>query len=214
MKKSFLFLMLMFGLLNAQELSVGFNYSGLISAANYESISLYTLETDIEFIKNKLSVGLAASVSDSRITKTFIKNPPPDHPFEYSFKLGILTKYYPIFYQNGSFTLKPYIGVELGLYSTNHVETYLNMPSGCSELYSFDSRNDFYTNFSLGAIIFPEQALSFVFGIRYQINNPTLKYEKPNCDEYDSPTTEPATKYTEEVNLTLFVWSAGFKINF
>lgn len=207
-------LMLFFsGIVFAQNFSVSLNYFGLITGKNYESASMYTFEGDYEFIENTLSAGFSASIIDSRINKTFIKNPSPDDPYETSFKLGIQAKYFPFLLKEESISLKPFVGIELGVYNTSHIQTYLNMPGSCEEMYWFESQNDFYTNFSIGSIIFPEQTLSIVLGLKYQINNPTIKYKKPNCSD-SSVAPDSHSKYIETVNLNMFLWSVGVKINF
>ncbi len=197
----------------AQNFSVGFDYSGLINGKNYESASLYTLEGEYEFIPNTLSAGFSASLSDTRINKFFIKNPPPENAYENSLKLCIQAKHFLFLLKNDSFTFKPYIGIELG-YNLQGIRTYLNMPSSCTEDYFFGRNKSFYTNFNLGGIIFPEKPFSFVFGLKYQINNPTIKYEKPNCSDDGQNCIEAPTEYTKKVNLDMFLWNVGFRINF
>ncbi|MCB9248174.1 MAG: hypothetical protein H6613_06340 [Ignavibacteriales bacterium] len=119
MKKKILsFFILFFGDVFSQDFSIGFIYSNLLTSKNYESVSIYSLEGEYEFLENTLSAGFAASYIDARINNNFIKNPPQDNPIENTFKLGLQGKYFPYFYKNDSFTIKPYIGIELGLYTS------------------------------------------------------------------------------------------------
>jgi len=215
MKNIILFILIPTCSFLAQDFSVGFNYSRLITGKNYVSASLYTLEAEYEFIPNTLSAGFSASGSDTRINKSFIKNPPPDNAYGSFLKIGVQAKYFPFLLKTNSFTLKPYVGIELGVYNGYGIKTYLGMGSNCAEYYFFGRDNGgFYTTLDLGGIIFPEQPLSFVFGLKYQIDRPTIKYKKPNCSEDGQYSIGERTEHTEKVNLDMLLWSIGFKINF
>lgn len=198
----------------SQDFSVGFNYSGLISGKNYESLSFYNLEAEYEFMKNILSAGLSATVSDSRINKSFIKNPPPDDPYESSLKVGVQTKYFPYIIRIDSLIIKPFIGIEMGIYNSIGIVTYLNMPSNCAEQYFFGrNKAGFFTNLNFGSIFYPEQPLSVIFGFKFQINNPTVKYDQPICSETEYGQIGEIRR-TEKVNLNVLVWNIGFRVNF
>ena len=213
MKKIFVISILLFlsKELFAQNFSSGFSYSGLISGKNYVSASFYTLEGDSPILNN-LSAGITITIIDARIYKSFIKSPPPENVYESSVKLGVQTKYFPFLFNSESFALKPYIGIELGIYNS-YFKTYLNMPSGCSEHYWFETQKSFYTDINMGGIIFSEQLLSFIFGLKYQINNPTVKYDQPICSE-DGYGTIGEIRHTEKVKLNVLLWNVGFRINF
>ena len=198
----------------SQDFSVGFNYSGLISGKNYESLSFYNLEAEYEFMKDILSAGLSATSTDSRLNNKFIGNSTPREPYETSFKFGIIVKYYPYYYKNGDFTLKAFIGSEIGFYYTSNIKTELNYPSSCESLFSFDQFDKFYSNISLGSIFYPDQILSVIFGIKYQIDNFKTTYEKPNCNYNEENWMLTYSKFTEKVNLNVLVWNIGFRVNF
>lgn len=199
-------------LIYGQNFSFGFNYSGLLTGKNYESVSFYALEVEYAFIPNTLSAGFLASASDTRINKLFIKYSPPVNPYEGSLKMGVQAKYFPFLLKEDSFTFKPYIGIELGI-SLQGFQTYFNMPSNCFELYFFERNKSFFTNFILGGIIYPEQPLNVIFGLKYQISNPTIKYKQPICSE-EGWGEDGEIWHSEKVNLNVLVWNVGVRFNF
>ena len=89
MKESIVFLILIFGNVFSQDFSIGFNYSNLLTSKNYESVSIYSLEGEYEFLENTLSAGFAASYIDASINNNFIKNPSQDNPVENTFHIFI-----------------------------------------------------------------------------------------------------------------------------
>lgn len=211
-KVVFCILLIFSSQLLSQDFFVGFNYSGLISGKNYESLSFYNLEAEYEFMKDILSASLCATVNDSRLNNKFISNPTPREPYETSYKLGVQTKYFPFLFKSGEFAVKPYLGIELGIYYS-YFKTYLNMASSCAELYSFETQKSFYSDINLGGIFYPEQPLSVIIGFKYQISNPFIKYSVPICsnEEYGS---FGEIWHSEKVNLNVLVWNFGFRVNF
>lgn len=195
----------------AQKFSADLNYSGLIAGKNYESSSIYTLEGNYEIINNTLSLGISGSIIDARIKNTFITNPTPDNPIESALKLGVQCKYYPFVISFSNFKISTFAGIEIGKFLANDVKPFPNMPTSCEETYRFDLPNDFYSNFSLGMILFPKKVFSFRFGLQYQIQNSKIKYEKPICN-FDKPTVYK--KYEETVNLNMLLWNIVFEVNF
>ncbi len=154
MKKIFFLFIVLNTITFAQKYSVGFMHSRLIDGKNYNSALAYSLEGDYGVLNNYIKMGVNVSIVDARISKSFIKNSTTIDPFELSFKVGIHIKYSP--FENGSnlSSFKPYISIELGDYISGHIVTYLNMPSGCVDLYRLDLPNSIYTNIGLGTDIF------------------------------------------------------------
>ena len=198
---------------NAQNFSMGFTYSDVVSSKNYASSSVYTLEGDYAILNNYLKFGLTASIVDAKIYKTFIKNPPPLEigPTELSYKLGIQIKFYPLTFTNNTSNFKPYIGLELGDYISNYVSTYLNMLPSCEVDYLIHLPNSIYSNVNLGSDIFLDETFGINLSCKYQIFNPTISYEKPNCS---AGYATDFIKYKEKVNLNILFWTFGFRINF
>lgn len=171
---------------NAQNFSMGFTYSDVLSSKNYASSSVYTLEGDYTILNNYLKFGLTASIVDAKIYKTFIKNPPPLEigPTELSYKLGIQIKYYPLTYSNNTSNFKPYIGLELGDYLSNYVSTYLNMPRSCEIQYRIHLPNTIYSNINIGSDIFLDETFCINLSCKYQIFNFYLNTFSPQKQKH------------------------------
>lgn len=215
LKFVFIFLFLISNKLFSQDFSLGFNYSGLLTGNNYESVSFYNLEGEYEFIPNTLSAGLSATISDTRINKSFIKNSPHKDVYEGSFKLGVQAKYFPYLINIDSFVIKPFIGIELGVYNEFGMDLNLNMTINCEDEFFFGiKKGPFYTNLSLGGIIYPEQTLNIIFGLKYQFNYPSITYLQPICSTEEYSAYLGQIQHTEKINLNVLVWNLGFRFNF
>ena len=217
MKYLFLLMCILFltNITNAQNVSVGFDYSGQITSNNYESVSIYTIGGDFEFEESNLSVGVDFSAFIGEINFKTLAHPSSSlKTFTESVPLiRINVKYYPSLFEDYlNEDIKPYFVVAVGKaliaksFTTNNNHTFY-----CGDHYSFSNKQYYYTNIGLGSIFAPTQLVSFLFELQYQFNKPTITYEKPNCSGNFIP--DSYSNFTEKVNLNMLFWTFGFRIN-
>ncbi len=197
----------------SQNYSVDLNYSGLLNAKNIKSVAVYAISGNYFFNEYNLSFGLDFKVIDGKVNFSAMKHPSLllDVFDESVPSLGLNTKYYLSVSSIQSY-VKPFIGFGLGWYLNKKAFGYFgNMITSLEKSsYSFSNSIYPYVNFNIGSIIFPEEVLSFVFNFQYQIRRPKITYTK----NYIANSTSIEEKYTETVNLNMFMWSMGFRVNF
>ncbi len=197
----------------AQKHSIDLNYSGLLTSRNVESVSEYAISGNYFLNEYNLSVGLEFSSIDSKVNFNVLKHPSLllDVFEESAPSLGINTKYYPRILDIQSY-LKPFIGFGMGWYLNKKVFGYFGNMVTSLEKSSYNFSNSIYPyiNFNIGSIIFPENILSFVFNIHYQIRKPKITYTK----NYILNSKSIEEKYTETVDLSVLMWSVGVRVNF
>jgi hypothetical protein len=193
----------------AQDISIGFNYSGLLSSKNYESIDIYTIETDAEIISNTLNAGITISLFKGEILNSKTINPTPyKYIYEDTFKFGFSSKYYFYNYRNNYFGINTYFGLEFGSYLNSDFRSVRSQMISCEEDIRYEKTKDFYAILSLGSILFPEESINIILALQYQFRSLLLKYEIPACEPpYIS------SNFEETVNLNALLFNVGFRIN-
>lgn len=197
----------------AQEYSVAFNYSGLVTGVNNESTSIYVLEGNYKFKEYNFTVGIDITLIDGYVNFNSLNHSSIKSISRFNEQapsIGINMKYYPSLF-NSTSPLKPYIGFGLGWYLYNGAFGIFDIRNlSCEESYTFSNSDYSYINFEIGSSLFLNKYLSFILGLQYQIRNPKITYKKPNCFD-DKSTTY--TEYREKVNLGMLLWSIGVQVN-
>jgi len=216
MKKLFvLFLFFVSTNIFAQKYSVDFSYLGSLNSKYIKSISGYSINADYFYEKYDLSAGLVFTAFRGEIDFKVLKHPSLllETFKESSPMLGININYFPSFLTYKNY-FKIYSGFGIGFSLSRKTFGYFDiMPASFEEAsYSFSNSNYYYLNLNSGIIFFHKETFNLFFSLQYYLRNPEVTYIKVVYS--DDNTIEKHEKYKETINLNMFLWQIGLRINF